>query len=179
MKINTKLLFLKIFIVLVITLTVGLLLYFLINFSAGFKSFRIEGKKAKQRQVRLLCETKHQDLLEACRDISSKVIKGELKKSYYRIRINPDPEISSLPQLILDLNPTYVEVYADGHVMIEMYGLFHHYGVRAYPEYFVKPFSSYYYGDKELVPGLWYYDDGYDDVPEYDKKIEELIQKGK
>ena len=43
----------------------------------------------------------------------------------------------------------------------------------------MRQYQSFGYGDKELIPRLWYYDDGYRDNPEYDKKIETLIQKGK
>jgi len=138
----------------------------------------IEVKKdIQQRQARLLCETDHQVLLEACREISRMVARGDLKKSQYKVRKNPDPEISRFPQVILDLEPTYVFLDDDGRVMLEMYGGLYYYGVKAYPEDYKKP-SSAEYGDKELIPGLWYYEDDYE-RNQNPKKIEELIQKGK
>ena len=38
--------------------------------------------------------------------------------------------------------------------------------------------SAYDFVNKELIPGLWYYDDGYEN-PNFFKKIDELIQKNK
>ena len=61
--------------------------------------------------------------------------------------------------------------------MVEMHAGFHHYGVIAYPENFEKPSDSFQYGDKEIIEGLWYYEDGYN--PRYNKWIEKMIQKGK
>jgi hypothetical protein len=43
------------------------------------------------------------------------------------------------------------------------------------------PYKGFEYRDKELIPGLWYYDEGYSPKPDsaYDKWIETFIQKGK
>ena len=64
--------------------------------------------------------------------------------------------------------------------MIEMMGGMDHYGVSVYREdYSGTQFAGFKYGDRELVPGLWYYDDGYDENPRYGKKIEGLLDGGK
>ena len=132
-------------------------------------------------KVRLLCKTDHQALLEACNKLSKQVTNGELKPGKYMILRNPDPEVSKFPRPILELRPKYV--YLDdniGYVLIEMTGVLEiHFGVRAYPEDFKASSKGFEYGDKELIPRLWYYDDGYRDNPEYEKKIEALIQKSK
>jgi len=133
-------------------------------------------------KVRLLCKTDHQALLEACNKLSKQVAKGNLKPGKYMVRIDPDPEVSKFPRPILDLRPTYVYIDENdsGRVLIEMLGgLLGHFGVLAYTEDYKKPYRTYSYGDKELIPKLWYYDDGYRDNPEYDKKVDALMQKGK
>ena len=170
---------LKIFIGLFITLGVSLALLFLIFNLRAFIMFGVEAKKAQQRQVRLLCETDHKALLDACREISRMVAEGELKKYKYNVRENPDPEISSFPQVILDLEPTYIDLDPKGRVTVELCGGLDHFGVNVFTEDFKPPVRNFYYGGRELVPGLWFYDDGYHNNPEYDKKIETLLQKRK
>jgi len=64
--------------------------------------------------------------------------------------------------------------------MLEMMGGLDHFGVYAYPEdYKPPPHAGFELGDKKLIDGLWYYDDGYRGNPEYGKRIEALLQKRK
>jgi hypothetical protein len=137
-------------------------------------------KEAEQRQVRLLCKTDHQILLEACRELSRRVSVGDLKPGKYYIGYDQDPKASSFPQPILNLSPSYVYIDENNssRVMVEMLGGLGHFGVQAYTEDYKKPYPTYQYGDKELIPGLWYYDDGYIGHPEFEKRIEALMQKG-
>ena len=86
-------------------------------------------------------------------------------------------EVSRFPQLILDLEPMFIETASDGRIAVGMLGGFHHYGVTAYPVNFEKPSENFKYGDKKIIDGLWYYEDGYN--PRYYKWIERLIEKGK
>ncbi len=139
------------------------------------------GRDVRQRQVRLLYKTDHQALLEACRELSGRVVRGDLKPGTYSIRRDPDPETSRFPQVILDLEPSYVYIDENnsGRVMLEMFGGLGHFGVQAYTEDYKKPHLCFEYGDKELIPGLWYYDDGYRRNPEHGKIIEALRPKGK
>jgi hypothetical protein len=131
-------------------------------------------------KVRLLCETDYQELLNSCREFSRQVATGKLNKSFYHIPYKPDPEISHLPQSILKLDPQYISGHTDGTVTVNMIGGLTHFGVIAYPEDYKPPYSNYRYGDKELIPGLWYYDDEIDDkFPSYEKYIDSLIKKGK
>ena len=55
---------------------------------------------------------------------------------------------------------------------MEMMGGLDSFGVYAYPEGYEKPPHTTALGDKKLINGLWYYDDGYNVNPEeYDKQI--------
>ena len=157
----------------IITLFVFFVLTLLLIFVAGH--CLLEGMK-----VRLLCKTDHQALLDACNELSKQLAKGDLKAGQYKVFICPDKEVSRFPRPILELRPRYVYIHESGRVLIEMTGAFLlHFGVCAYPEDFKVPFKGFQYGDKELIPRLWYYDDGYIGHREYDKHINRLIQKGK
>jgi len=137
--------------------------------------YLLEGAK-----VRLLCKTDHQALLEACNELSKQLAQGSLKPGQYEVLIGPAPEVSKFPRPILKLRPRYVYIDNTGYVAVEMTGALDlHFGVRAYPEDFEGRFKGFEYRDKELIPRLWYYDDGYIGHPEYDKRIDRLIQKGK
>ncbi|UCC98850.1 MAG: hypothetical protein JSW66_02945 [Phycisphaerales bacterium] len=169
---------LKIFIASVIALAICLALYILLNLYV-FVGTVYFGPDTQEMRARLLYHTDHQALLDACREISRRVVIGDLRPGTYNIRVDPDPEASSFPQVILDLAPNYV--YVDegysGRVMLEMHGGLGHLGVQAYPEDYKSPSYSK-FGDKELIDGLWYYDDGYRKNPQWEKKTEALIQKG-
>lgn len=148
----------------------------------NFLTFVIS-QKAERSRVQLLCKTDHQDLLKACRDLSRQVAEGDLSPGDYGIRDGRrSREISSFPKQILNLRPNCVYIDKDGRVVLTFaYGRLGRFGVQAYP----KDYENYkesiikftYGGHRELIPGLWYYDDGYVDNPEYDKKIEALLQK--
>ncbi len=142
-------------------------------------SFLIMAGRANRMRVRLLCKTDYQALLEACRKV---LREGDIKAGpRYRVRdAQGRLEVSLLPQLILDLEPSYVLIDdTDGYLTLEMAGGMDHFGVRAYPEDFRKPVPSYVYGDKELIEGLWYYDIDYEGNPKYQKWIEALLRKRK
>ena len=173
----------RVVIAVVIVLAIAVIGFFTMSdylFIRGFVFFA--GRDMRRGQVRLLCKTDHQTLLEACNELSKQVAKGNLKPGKYSIRRDPDPESARFPQPILDLGPTYVYIdeNGSGRVMLAMMGGLGHFGVQAYPEDYQKPsFAGFKFGDKELIPRLWYYDDGYDANPDYYKKIDALIQKGK
>ncbi len=139
-------------------------------------------RQTMRMRVRLLCETDHEALLEACRELSRRAGRGDLRPGRkYGIRRDRHPVASRFPQPILVLVPSYVSISENdsGRVMLEMLGGLGHFGVLAYTEDYKKPYRTYSYGDKKLIPGLWYYDDGYQGHPEYEKRIEALMQKGK
>ena len=140
--------------------------------------------KAQQRRVLLLCETVHQALLKAGREILSEV---PVKKTIQRTKNEtpgiignfPIPKGVRIPQAILDLRPHAVVIDYDGYLIIEMHGGMDHFGVRIYPEEFKAPYPGFKYINRKLTEGLWYYDIGYDGNPEFDERIEELLQKRK
>ena len=134
---------------------------------------------AHLKQIRLLCNTDHKQLLEACRELSKQVATGELKPGKYCVDFYPDPESSRFPKPILELKPTSVFIDIDGRVMIEMLGgLFGHFGFYAFPKDYVVSHSDLVH-DVKIIDGLWYYDDNCRRDEEYKKMIQSLIQRGK
>ncbi|MBC8472030.1 MAG: hypothetical protein H8D56_21440 [Planctomycetes bacterium] len=163
----------------VIVLVIAFVVFNVFNYLSGFVYVLWDINKGNQRLTRLICETDYQALLKACRELSRRVTTGDLEPNQYRVRLDPHPEASSFPQEILDLKPTFVRLYKDRKVRIELHGGFLNYGVTAYPEdYQYDP--NLHYNEKQLIPGLWYYDDDYRDKnPKHQKRIDALIQKGK
>jgi len=157
----------------------SLVFWYLTDFGRGVRYFLREGKKTKERHVRLLCDTDYQALLEGCRELSRMRSAGELKKSEYMVRNNPEAETLRFPRVILGLEPTYVDIDSEGRVIVELCGGLHHFGVYGYPDGYEKPIFNFKYGDRKLIDGLWYYEDDYKGNPELQKRIEALIQKGK
>ena len=136
-----------------------------------------EGLNNRQRIVHLLSETDHQALLEACRQISKEVFASNLDPNRYQVRYKPDPEISRFPQLVMDVEPIYIDIYSDGRVSLEISGALHHCGVTAYPENYEKPSDYFTYGDKKIIDGLWYFEHGYNS--KRGKWIDSLLKEGK
>ena len=160
----------KILIGLFVVFALGLTIFYLSPYGKFLRLMKTAVKEEKQRKVHLLSETDHQALLEACRELSGRVSAGDLEANNYLFRYKPHPETLRFPQLILDLEPMRISIKDDRSIMVEMHGGFHHYGVIAYHENFE-------YGDKKIIDGLWYYEDGYN--PSYNKWIEKMIQKEK
>ena len=128
----------------------------------------------RQRLVRLLCETDYRALLEGCRELSSRVRRGDLKAGRYPVRFDPRQENASIPQVILNVQPNHVTIEDDGRVIVEMLGA-PSYGVVAYPE----DYRLGHQGKVELIPGLWYYDENYGMYADRKKDIDALIEQGK
>jgi len=128
---------------------------------------------------RLLCETDHEALLAACQELLHWVETGDLEPGKYGFKSDPHAETSRFPEPIVELRPSCVYVEAD-RIMVEMMGGLDHFGVDVYVEGFDGTrFAGFKYGDKELVPGLWYYDDGYDENRRYGRKIDALLENSK
>jgi hypothetical protein len=137
-------------------------------------------KDAQRRRVLLLCDTDHQVLLKAGREILNQAPKDRMNPQPDRIRVLGDIGIPSgveIPRAIQDLKPHVCLISLDGYLTLEMHGGMDHFGVRIYPEDYKEPDRYFKYGDRELLPGLWYYDDGYIHNPEYDKWIDKLINE--
>jgi len=139
-------------------------------------------KDAQQRRVLLLCQTDHGALLRAGREILRQVPKNLMNPRPDGIRHLGEfgvPDGIQIPQAIRDLKPRACLISTDGYVTLEMHGGMDHFGVRIYPENYKEPDRYFKYGDRELLDGLWYYDDGYIHNPEYDKRINSLIEEHK
>ena len=148
-------------------------------------------RQADLRRVLLLCGTDHQALLNAGREILDQV-----PKDYLRQNPPPNgvshlgnfkfflPEDIQIPQAIRDLKPFVCLISLDGYLTLEMHGGWDHikremshFGVYIYPEDFKEPEHNFKYGDKELLPGLWYYDEGYNHNPQYGERIDKMIEE--
>lgn len=131
------------------------------------------GREVEQAQIRLLCETDHQALLLTCRQLARQVLSREPEGALYMAAA-----ALQLPEPISTLRPNHVTIDKDGLVNIEMYTGWYPLGVLAFPEGYGKPSPG--YGDRRLLEGLWYYEDGYSTQPDaYDKRIDELLSKNK
>ncbi len=166
----------KIGVGLLLAVAMGLLFLYPRPYRNLVRLMKAEVERAQQRKVILLSETDHQALLEACRKLSREVNQGNLlAPERYMVRREPDPEVAQFPQAILDLEPMFVETETDGRIRVGMMGGIHHYGVIAYPENYEKPRDDFEFGDKKMIDGLWYYEDGYN--PKYDKWVERQLRK--
>ena len=133
--------------------------------------------RIRELRIRVLCRTDYKALLDACRELSQRADKGELKHKQYFVYA-PTPEVSAFPRAILDLEPSTVTIDATGRVMIAIVGgLGGHFGVLAYPEGFEASYPHFICGDRKLIDGLWYYDEKYNENPGYDKKVDAWIKK--
>lgn len=137
-------------------------------------------RQAQHRRVVLLCETDHQALLKAGREILSQLPEDYLDTGGKRVAgIRFIPEGVQIPKTIRDIRPRGLFVDYDGYLIMEMHGGMDHFGVEIYPEDYKEPRRNFKYGDRELLPGLWYYDEGYDHNPEYDRWIDTLLEENK
>ena len=149
-------------------------------FSRTFKPRGIN--QAQQRRILLLYHTDHQELLKAGRQILSQGPKDPMNYRYYgpqHIEGFPVPSRVRIPKVIRKLRPHASLINRNGYVVLQMQGGFTDFGVRIYPEGFKG--RRYYFtcGNRELLPGLEYYDYKYDRIPEYYKIVDDIIQKGK
>lgn len=142
----------------------------------GYGAIQIfrEHRRLESCRPVLLYQTDHRALLEACKELSKQVTTGELKSGQYNCYSligDPDPETKLFPQPILDLKPFQVVVEKSGRIDLIMSPIVM-YGACAHPD-------GSKYGDIELVPGLWYFDEDFRAHPEHKKEVEELLKKRK
>jgi hypothetical protein len=136
----------------------------------------------QQRRVLLLYHTDYEALLKAGREILKQ---GPKDPWNYRplgpIHINgfPVPRGVRIPKVIRQLRPYATLINFNGFVVVQMKQGVVGFGVRIYPEGFKTPHRDFQYGNRELLPGLWYFDDECSQNPEYDKKMDEIIRKGR
>ena len=132
------------------------------------------------RRPILLYETDHRELLKVFRELSKRIDAGLLETGSYRIHGVTAPESKKFPQLILDLDPLYVNLEKDGRAEMIMSSVVM-YGVVVYPEDFEGSLEGLYQYAKvwgfELIDGLWYYDEDFRKHPEHMKEVKELLKK--
>ncbi len=132
--------------------------------------------RARQGRHRLFYETDYDELLAACREMSSRVTDGTLEPKRYQVFFldsPPDPNAMKFPEVILNLEPSFVRIDIDGTVNVELLPGPEYFGVFAYPE------DRAGWGDVELIDDLWYYDSGYDTAPKYRTRIDRMIEEGR
>ena len=139
-------------------------------------------QNAQQQRILLLYHTDHEALLKAGREILRKGPKDPMNYRLYgpqHIEGFPVPRRVRIPKVIRKLRPHATLINRNGYVVLQMQGGRVDFGVRIYPEGFKG--RRYYFtsGNRELLPGLEYYDYKYDHIPEYDKIIDEILKKGK
>ena len=135
-------------------------------------------------RIRLLYRTDHQELLNAGREILSKAnVEYEIINGIRTDRFHDLPKDVEVPKVIRRLTLIGlpgIHIHNYGYIRIVVGknrdNLF---GVHIYPEDFKEPYVNYGYGNKELMSGLWYFDIGYVEDPEYDKVIDSIIKNGK
>jgi hypothetical protein len=132
---------------------------------------------AHKARLRLLQETDLPSLLAAGREILRQVPISEADRRV--VGILPTPKGAGRSEVIRRLAPRGLVVSTRGYLQVEMHGGMDHFGVRIYPADFNAPEPSQYfhYGDRELIPGLWYYDDIYRTDRGYDKQVLQWIGK--
>ena len=131
--------------------------------------------RAHRGQEHLFYETDYEQLLAACRELGQQALDGKLKPKQYRVFWDdPDPNASSFPQVILDLEPSFVTIEEDGTVDLELMPGPAFTMVLAFPE------GQEGWGSVKLIDGLWYHSSGYrEDYPRYMKKIDTMIEEGR
>jgi hypothetical protein len=166
--------------IVVIALIVGVVVF---SSKLSKRTFPYSAQRfAQQRRILLLYHTDHQALLKAGRQILSQGPKDPMNYRYYgpqHIEGFPAPRGVPIPKVIRRLRPHANLINRSGYVVLQMQGGSTDFGVRIYPEGF-KGYRYYFTsGNRELLPGLEYYDYKYDYIPEYDKIIDEIIKNGK
>ena len=130
--------------------------------------------RADRGQEHLFYETDYEELLAACRELSQRVAEGNLKpRQYHVLWEDPDPNASTFPQVILDLEPSFVHIDADGVVDLELLPGVIYWGVKAFPE------GQEGWGEVKLIDGLYYYDSEYDQHADHMRRIDAMMEEGR
>jgi hypothetical protein len=112
----------------------------------------------RERKRVVVYQINHAALLAACGDLWNK------RLSFHPLRASAtsqpvdfdiDPSDPAVPRIIQSLNPNGMYIH-EGRVHIELGGGFDHYGVDAYVNGTPAPDI----GEKQLIPGLWFYAEG-------------------
>jgi len=131
---------------------------------------------------KILHETDYQKLLEAGREILSKAeIDKVIDNEYTRYKLPGDIKIPKIVRRLKLIGSPFLSL-ADGYLalFIDISNRSSYVQVIIYPEDFNEPYEYFYFGDKELLPGLWYNDEEYHYDPNgYDKIVQSIMNTGK
>lgn len=128
-----------------------------------------------------MCQTDHEALLQAGREMLSKAPKDLMRYAVGRpVHIDgiPTSRIMPIPRVIRKLRPHAVLINLNGYIVLHMQEGLVNFGVKIYPQGFSRPSGHFRFGNRELLPGLWYYDHKYRQGPAYDEKIDKILQTG-
>ncbi|MBN2133286.1 MAG: hypothetical protein JW741_27555 [Sedimentisphaerales bacterium] len=145
----------------------------------GSAVYRMTPFGLRQARVRLLTKTDFEALVKAGREVISQVHIPPDPHGARRIGSFPVPAGVQIPAAIRRLHPRGFAMTYDGYLFIQMHGAIDNFGVRIYPADFEPPDQYFKHGDRQLIDGLWYYDDNLGRGTEYDKWIDTLIAKNK
>jgi len=170
----------KIYLIISFLITIFLILSLLFYFRLHIFSYVLFQSRLNA-QEKLLCKTDYKLLLEACRELPVPIEKpARIYYSAKSISKYPPEGMSNISKrIIIGLKPTLIFVDDIGRMVIDMGNSHWSFGIYAYSKDFNEPFTGFYYGDRELVTGLWYYDEQYEYKTGYGEEIEALIQKNK
>jgi len=135
----------------------------------------LNGCNSKRRD--LLCKADLNAIMQASTEVLAKASAGEIMTGTHEFRRTPQsPEIAKFPQVIRELQPTRV-VIEDGYLTIQFGGGFDHFGLKVYAKDFKAPFAEFNYGSRQIIDGLWYYDEYYsDESTMHKRKIDRWIE---
>lgn len=148
----------------------------------GFLILNNPDESPQARRVRLLCETDHEALLKGGREILSKAPKDLMRYAVGRpVHIDgiPVPRGIPIPRVIRKLRPHAVLINLNGYLVLHMTEGLANFGVKIYPKGFSRPGRHFRFGNRELFPGLWYYDYRCRHDPAYNEKINQILKTGK
>jgi hypothetical protein len=146
-----------------------------IPFVQGISHFHEIYARAKRGRHYLLYEADCNEVLAACRELLARVDAGKLKPGHYRVFWrDPDPESTSFPQAILDLEPALVRMMNGSCLSMELCPGPDWYGVVAFAEGVDGS------DDVKPIDGLYYHDADYrEEYPDRMKWIDSAVEEGR
>jgi hypothetical protein len=139
-------------------------------------------QSSQQRRILLLYHSDHEALLMAGREILRQSPDPKNYKPVGRpihILGFPVPRDVRIPKVVHQLRPHGIYINFGGYLVLQMNEGVTGFGFKIYPEGYNMQLRNFQYGNRELIPGLWYFDDKYSRKPEYDKIIDYIIPKGR
>ena len=123
----------------------------------------LDVQHSNRERVQLLYRTDHAALLAACREVMSNRHAFARDRDWHGQK-DPDrsfidPKDPKVPAAIAALQPRDI-IASDSNMHLELHGGFDHYGVFAFSEEAASSQTNGFSGPFQLIPGLWYYDEG-------------------